>query len=469
MNVKHTKKPEQRIDIRYLASLAIKTFGDTNLYPQQVRDIVKASPTGRTCAERRTTYIEGNGLSSQALSEWRCNTFGGTVDDIHSLCSDDVAYHEGFALHVNYNVLGQIVSMSHVPFENCRLEEEDENGIISHIILHPDWRGKKTRGGKAMKVDANTIDTLPVFNPDPEIVQLQIMAAGGIEFYKGQVLYVSRAGYLVYPIPSYDSVLTDMSTDEGLSNVNNRNTRNNFFPGGMVVTKKGHGDDDGGFSESLGKVQGDTNALKFMHVVLETDEDIPVFIPFKSANFDKEFTETAKAIIGNIYAAFNQEMFCRLRSGSLGFSGEIAESVKIEYCQQVAKSQRMLSRVYKTIFEHWTSDEGLPYTDFTDVQIEPFADISGTQDIQTIPPDILKDLTVNERRSMVGFADIKAMQNDSQLLAEKLGVGGTQSLVSIISDINMDDATKRGLLSTLFGLTKEQIDSIFPNGEQTPA
>lgn len=470
MNVKHTKKPEQRIDIRYLSSLGIKTFGDTNLYPQQIRDIVKASPTGRTCVERRATYIEGNGLSSQALSEWTCNDFGGTVDDIHSLCADDIAYHEGFALHVNYNILGQIVSVSHVPFENCRLEEEDENGVISHIVLHPDWRGKKTRGGRAIKVDANTIDRLPVFNPDPNIVQLQITTAGGIEFYKGQILYASRAGYTTYPTPSYDSVLTDMSTDEGLSNVNNRNARNNFLPGGMIATRKGQDeDDDGGFSESLEKAQGDTNALKIIQVQLETDEDMPVFIPFKSANFDKEFTETAKAVIGNIYAAFNQEMFCRLRSGSLGFSGEIAESVKIEYCQQVAKSQRMLSRIYKTVFEHWSPDEGLPYADFADVQIEPLADIAGTQSVQAIPPDVLKDLTVNERRGLVGFTEIGATQNDKQLLAEKLGVGGTQSLVSIIADVTMDEATKRGLLSTLFGLTADQINSIFPDGTQTPA
>ena len=67
MNVKHTKKPETRVDVKYLSSLGIKTYGDNNLYPQTVRDIVDSSPTGRTCVERRSTYIEGNGLASQAL------------------------------------------------------------------------------------------------------------------------------------------------------------------------------------------------------------------------------------------------------------------------------------------------------------------------------------------------------------------------------------------------------------------
>ena len=55
MNVKHTKKPETRVDVKYLSSLGIKTYGDNNLYPQTVRDIVDSSPTGRTCVERRST------------------------------------------------------------------------------------------------------------------------------------------------------------------------------------------------------------------------------------------------------------------------------------------------------------------------------------------------------------------------------------------------------------------------------
>ena len=74
MNVKHTKKPETRVDVKYLSSLGIKTYGDNNLYPQTVRDIVDSSPTGRTCVERRSTYIEGNGLASQALAETVCDT-----------------------------------------------------------------------------------------------------------------------------------------------------------------------------------------------------------------------------------------------------------------------------------------------------------------------------------------------------------------------------------------------------------
>lgn len=391
MNIKRTKKAEPRIDVRYLSALGIKTYGDNNLYPQDLRDIIMSSPTGRTCVTRRATYIEGNGLTSQALADTRCNFSGDTFDDVHSVLANDCGYFDGIAIHVNYNIAGEIVSMSHIPFENCRLEEEDDNGVISHVVVHPDWRGKRTRNGRAVKVTLATIEVFPIFNPDPEVVQAQIIRAGGIEFYNGQILYVSMAGRNRYPTPQCDSVLTDMSTDEGLCNVNNRNVRNNFLAGGILWVKRGqsapNSDDDAeqavrkeqiangvhdeDFSDQIDQLQGDTNACKIAVVEGEVDEDKPEFISFAPRNFDKEFTSTTGSIIPNIYAAFNQEMFYRLRSGSVGFSGELANDVKKEYCEQVTKQQRMLSRAYRDILSHWTPDDELPYHSPEDIKIEP--------------------------------------------------------------------------------------------------
>ena len=107
-----------------------------------------------------------------------------------------------------------------------------------------------------------------------------------------------------------------------------------------------------------------------MQVEIETDEDKPEFVPFKTNNYDKEFTATTKAVTDNIYAALNQETFGRLRSGSIGFTGDLANDVKREYCEQVAKQQRMLSRAYRAIFSHWEPNT-IPYTGAGDATIEP--------------------------------------------------------------------------------------------------
>ena len=129
----------------------------------------------------------------------------------------DLGNWGGYALHVNYNVIGEIIEINHIPFENCRLGEEDDNGYSSKIAVFPDWTGKKKRNNKILKPTVESIEYLDRFNPDREVIMSQIERAGGIYEYNGQVLWFSSAGKQEYPKAIYDSVVTQMSTEEGLS------------------------------------------------------------------------------------------------------------------------------------------------------------------------------------------------------------------------------------------------------------
>ena len=372
MNIKETKKAESRIDTRYISSLNIKGFGERNLYPQELRAIVMASPNARGCYERRANYIEGDGITSQTLADTVCNRRGDKFDDIHSLCSADIALYEGVALHINYTIEGKITSITHIPFENCRLEEADENGVVRHIVVHPDWSGKLTRTGNAVKVNEENVLRFNTFNPDPKVVQKEIEEAGGIALYHGQVLYRTAEGLNAYCTPRIDSSLTDISSDEGIANVNYRNVRFNFLAGGLLWVKKSAGNEstEEALISAIENLQGDTHACKIGVCFGETDEDKPELISFAGENQDGKYVNTTESVVSNIYAAFNQELFYRLRNGSIGFSGELATQVKLEYCEQVSKEQRMLARIYRTIAEHW--QEGvLPYQGSQDVQISP--------------------------------------------------------------------------------------------------
>ena len=122
------KKSKRRIDTSYIKRLNIQSYGDDNLYPQSLRMIIANSSTGSECAERYASFIEGNGFRDVFFSETVINRRGDTADDIHALVCQDVADYDGLALHVNYNIMGEIVEIHHVPFENCRLQEEDDNG-----------------------------------------------------------------------------------------------------------------------------------------------------------------------------------------------------------------------------------------------------------------------------------------------------------------------------------------------------
>lgn len=385
MNVKTAKKPEPRIDISYLSKLKMSSFGNDNLYPQNLSAITASSGTGTLCLNRYAKFIEGNGFKDVAFSETVLNRAGETADTIHHLLSQDVARFSGFALHVNYNLFGEIVEVQHVPFENCRLEEEDENGYVARILVHPDWRGKKTRNGKVIKVDDNSVDRIDVFNPNKDVVLAQIEKAGGVEYYNGQVLWVSMAGKNTYPLALYDSVITEMSTDEGLSNIKNRNARNNFLVACMLVVKKGSPRIDGDGNEvevkfieaeDLKKFQGDTNSGKIMLIELEQDEEEPKLVKFPVANYDKDFTVTETSTVERIYAAFGQELFYAIRIGKLGFSGQVMCDAYEYYAGQVTNEQRFIERAFDGIFRCWHE----PINPSKDFSIQPIKYINNNDE-----------------------------------------------------------------------------------------
>lgn len=370
------KKSKKRIDIGYIQMLGIQSYGDDNLYPHVLRNIIAASSTGTECANRLADFIEGNGFREVKFSEYVVNRRGDTADDIHTLVCKDVADCKGLALHVNYNVFGEICELNFVPFENCRLLEEDDYGYVSKIAVHPDWTGKKTRKGKPIRVEKKNVDFIDVFNPQKEVVLAQIEAAGGLEYYKGQIMWLSMDGKFVYPTGMADSVLTEMSTDEGLSNVKYRNVRCNFLPAGMMITKKGvnitgeendgekSNNEDTGFSDTLVQLQGDANATKILEVTLNTDEEKPEFIPLKSNNYDKEFTVTDASTVERIYSAYGQEPWYCIRIGKVGFSGDILEDAFEYYNSIVSKQQRMIERAFQKIFEGWFETAN-PSNDFS--------------------------------------------------------------------------------------------------------
>ena len=363
MNINKVKKATQRIDVGYLSTLGIKSYGVNNLYPQQAKAILDSSSTGAECADRYARFIEGEGLSNIIIYDLVVNQYGETTDDILTAVAQDLANYGGFALHVNYDLNCKVCEIQQVPFENCRLQEDDDSGYIAHIVTHPDWQGRKTRNGKILKVSKDTITSYDRFNPDPAIVRAQILASGGIEYYKGQILWVSTAGRDRYPLPKYDRVLTDLSTDEGLSNIKFRNARCNFLSSAFVITKTSQSlsDDEKqrqaiearGFAEDLEQFQGDEISNVLISLTIENDEEKPEIVEFPVKNFDKDFAVTDTSVVERIYCAFEQEPFLCVRTGKLGFSGTTIHDCYSYYASLVNKEQRLIERALGKIFEVW--------------------------------------------------------------------------------------------------------------------
>lgn len=388
MKITNLPKAEPALDLRYLKTLNIQSYDADNLYPQNVRNIVLNSKTGNGCLERYADYIEGRGVASEQLAGFVINLDGETLADLHRLVSNDVAVNEGCAIHVNYDIDANIVSLHHIPFENARLVEPDEEGNIRKVALHPDWSGQLTRNGKPVKINEANVDYIDVFNPDPAIVLSQMQEAGGPQFYKGQVFYYSHAGHLRYPYARFHAILSDMSTDEGLSNIMNRNVRNNFLPAGAFVRLKGQkltpeGEDieqdeiTGEYDAELASMQGDTEALKILDITVESKEELPEFINMQGNNYDKDFTVTAAEIKDCIYSAFGQEGWLAIRNGKVGFSGTLVADVERDYAKRQIKTQKALTRCYVTLLKAWTPAQPLPVVpDINSLAIVPLVDLT---------------------------------------------------------------------------------------------
>lgn len=360
----------------------MQAYGYDNLYPQNLAHITDASGTACLCLNRYARFIEGYGFNDNILALSKLNNKGDTADDVLRSVANDLARFGGFALHVNYNVLCQVSEVSHVPFEYCRLEETDDDGNVAHILIHPDWEQKKTRNGKRLMLSERNIERLNIFNPDPDIVRQQIENVGGIDAYRGQILWVSMDGKGTYPTPIYDAAITDISTDEGLGNVKMRNARNNFLVSCMLVTKKGFQkvDENGNVvdegklisDEDFKNFQGDENTGKILMVELENDEDEPKVIGFPTRNFDKEFSVTDASVVERIYAQFHQELFHAIRIGKLGFSGQVMRDAYEYYAGEVTTEQRVIERAFKTILTNWKD----PVLQNASVKLQPLKYIS---------------------------------------------------------------------------------------------
>lgn len=198
MTIDEVKIPKIRIPVADVTNLDIQSYGKGNNYPQMILQLLGASSNAKSCVGRYAKFIRGAGFKDSLFYKSIVNMKGQTCDTLLRLCSDDLAKFGGFALHINYNLLCEITSVEHIPFEDCRLGIEDDAGYIAEIAIHPDWICSKGRK-KIKKPSKSTIAYTDVFNPNPDVVLSQIVEAGGIEAYKGQTLYVSKDGFMVYP------------------------------------------------------------------------------------------------------------------------------------------------------------------------------------------------------------------------------------------------------------------------------
>lgn len=415
-----TLKTERTFDTTNDRSFKIQTYGKYNDYPQRVIEIVAASITGSSCLDTYVKFIIGRGFANDKFCKAVINSQGITVDALLQEIAKDFGKFKGFALHVNYNANYRISSVSHIPFEQLRFEEMDKDGKFHRICTHPDW-GKRATGLRGFNIKDRI--WFNFFNPDPDVVAKEVEEEGGWLGYHGQVLYYSGDGQFVYPTPIFEAALTDMSNEEGLSNITHRNVRHNFLPAGMVIDHDqtmNSEEQKNAVEKELLEFQGDTNAGQLMYVNVVGEQKNPEFVPFATSNFDKDFEQAEKKTPDIIGRAFKQPPILRGVDVGGNFGADLMTNA-YDFYNSITESERIvISEQFKKVFSLWKDPA-----------------INSEGDYSILPKVYRVNLT----------------------LAEKLGAN-LDKVLEMLKDVNMSEKAKKGILIKFYGLEEDDINDL---------
>lgn len=412
-----TESREERYNHRLYG---IQGWGERNDFPQRVAEIVEGSVTGNACVETYGKFISGRGFAEESFYTTTINETGATIDDLLREVAKDKAMFGGFAIHVNYNALGEVVSASHVPFEWVRFEALNDQHEWNRVALHPDWGG---RCRNLFSFNKDDVEFYNRFNPEPSVIADEVELAGGWENYKGQILIVSNNGPKTYPTPIFKAALVDMNIEQGLSVITLRNTRSNFLPAGMLIDKDNAANSEEQFEEKrreLAAFQGDENAALMMYMNASDGDQVPEFVPFKANNYDKDFENAESKTPQIIGRAFTQPPILRAEDVGSNFGADAMRNAYDFYNSITETERQEVSGAFQLIFSHWH-----------DSNINP----EGNYEI------LPKEYQV------------------TRSLAEKLGAN-VDKVLDILNNTTMSENVKNVLLSKIYGIEDADINDL---------
>lgn len=462
-----TTNIRKRIEVSPRKSEGILNFDIDNAYPQRCDDIVNASPTGKACVGLFAKFVEGGGFKDSTFYKSVCNDHGLTVDKLLRKNAKDYTGHNGIAIHFNYNALYEKTEVNYIPFDHVRLVSEDNEEHAGQYAVYHDWAMEEKS-----RIDREKLFFIDKYNPDPKVIAEQVMRAGGWDKYKGQILWWSAAGDK-YPLPVFDSVLEDMQTESELKLFKNRNVTTNFLASHILITDKIEDSGDEGvipikegaeeekrprrtdvdvkereFMKYLQEYQGADNTGKILWIQKETPEQTIDLKKMDIQDVDKLYQYTETSTRDNIVRSFLQPpiLVAILVSGKLGTSKEINDATEF-YNKVTDPDRRIMEEIYKQAFSGFHIELN-PSGDYSIIPI------STLKSVNDIPVEMLKDLTLNERRSLIGFQELENQNSESKKLIETLAVGSITATIAILTDPVLTTEQKKGTLIT-FGFSEE--------------
>lgn len=342
-------------------------WGDGDRFPQTLLRVAGESDVARACLNVRYRFTVGNGFADRGLSRMIANAYDrDTFDRLLSKMSYSMAYFEGVALHVGYNALGKIASLRHVPIEKVRLRQPDDLGYLTHGAVFPHLGGSD-RGKEKLYTE------LPLFDPRPEIVFRQMEEAGGIEQYRGQLIYATIWGPEdeYYHVPGWYSTPRNMETDAQLTNYDFRNVTGGFAGSGVLgVLEKPRAageegealeDDPNSLESQIAAGMGSENAGTVLVYYAQSIEELAAMkaLSLGTPDLADRYKATGAEVGQRICRQMDvpSELANVRRSSGAMFQSALEQKMAYHQMQSnVNPFQRHLQEVFLSVAPHWKDD-----------------------------------------------------------------------------------------------------------------
>lgn len=334
----------------------IITYGDGNLYPQEIANLIYASKTASAAVEKMTENIICEGFKNEEFRDMT-NDNGLNMDDILENTANDLARFKGWAWIVQYGLRegGYVpVGVYNVPFEYVRAEKS-ENYLKDPKIYK--WRVFNNWDRQTVKA-TQVMQNSTVYNTyDPKNAPNEIADCGGLENYNGQLLYVNLCTTRPYPISTFHSVRNEMDAE----NKNGRYVSRTLGRGFHMCSIVTHGEfetdqEQQDFTDTLTEMMGSENAGSVLTVRNNNIEQKDKFITVDQLGspIDRELYKAYVEPLRKDIAISAYNIPLPLVDSSLltfsNASGEVIKELQKVYRNSLSKVRQRISRELAQMF-----------------------------------------------------------------------------------------------------------------------
>jgi len=352
----------------------IYLYGADNNYPYKLKQLALRSNSLVTAVNTYSRFLQGLGFEGATANDVLSgnslflNRNKLTPYDLLKFSASEKG-HINFAVHVNFNQLGEAVEFTPIPYEFCRLKTKIDKEIFDKYIITNIWHSErdlnyygafsmqnfnKWKENKIRGYHFTSLETY-AYNPDSFVVREQIKESGGIENYPGQLFYVKDT-IEVYQLAKYDSIIDDGQIEAEAKLFSLSNLQNSFSASG-ILKYPGNLDSNDEFVEAkdrLRNLTGSQNAGRFitMPYLPANPPSINLFENIQQNDIDKLFTTQKEEAKRNIYELFSQPGIINGRSDNGMFNQQSMQDAFMFYNSVTEPARQQLEIELTTLFSN---------------------------------------------------------------------------------------------------------------------